>query len=1140
MPYAQQLPFAPAFAQPPVAQQSPYERVLTERTDEGGQSYYPSNYGTVFERHRAVEQPWVRFACFAEMANGGTPVGPEVRSIPIASTSGDQRRMMVRVYHAYLWQVQITHDSDSDAFSSTATLPQHSSPRTLDEAERFKPKHSSSSYAAAEDSSQGASSSRTWQNVIRTASALPANVQMTAPSDALFDTAQMALDAVQQYCLRHGYFVSVKSSSGAGRFYYLQCYKSGEPRSRHPGTLGSSRKTNCPWRARIYPSGNGFFFEVDHDGHNHPVDREIGCLYERQLSRNEIDNIVRLRAEAPNTTPKHILGVLNEQRAAESKAPVSDSKLISNAYSRHQAWIKEHDIPLDQLLIRLQQSDPSSHLFVVSRQRSTADHLEAIFVTHPRVFDIVRAGLHVLAIDATYCVDQHAFPLIQMVTVLPWGKPLTIAWALVEHETTDSYIWVLGQLSRMCKDPIEPEVIISDNCKAATAALRAVFPTTPSLLCTWHATQNVKTSAWMHLSESEANRFIEDWSQMLNTLDEAEADKLWDTMQEVWEGSEGGSEAIRYVRSSWRHINVWPKIALCHAKRLRHYGVRTTGMVESTHASLKSSLPSTAKRRKQSFKDILQRIEVWSSQTMIAQGKELRKQQTTQLWIRQESWLDKIRGKVAHEAMSRALDELAVAQRRLGDATQLYYALHHACTADIEPRPAVPYVSPQVQAETEDKEACYRWSATGIPCRHRILFMLLAGCDSFEQTDFSSFHWLPENIGSLPEDVELMEEKMQPSDVAGQIVDMLLGIYGGQLPLNAEERVEGAVEAACNAFVDHTAVDPPPSSQRVVRKTPPPASGRTMGKQSHAALKRQLTQAERKEKEVKKQRRSHRCGKCGEEGHDRSRCPYEGRELQDKMAAWTAQKKAQKAAKEKERRSQKKGPSLPADLAAAVAEEVLHIEKEKAPSPQRRLLVDNLPGFGPLVDDTESDVEHGAAPAQTTDAHQSPAFDNGPPSLSPEPDSAQPASEEGAGLQAETNVPSSHLSPGHLDTLATALDEGILTPDYLKQFSVLATEQVKTKASPRLVWPVPKSPPTPPATVISHTPPPPGEEPLLSMGGTVKSPLRPRFFPDAASMPTPTKCVRTPSLALFVAQTRLLPFLLGSRTYWWSQTLQRC
>ncbi|XP_074321446.1 protein FAR1-RELATED SEQUENCE 5-like [Silene latifolia] len=132
------------------------------------------------------------------------------------------------------------------------------------------------------------------------------------------------------------------------------------------------------------------------------------------------------------------------------------------------------------------------HYWVTDQE---TDELTHVFMAHPEAVKMFRSYYYVVLIDSTYKTNLYRLPLVEMVGVTPDGKSFVIAYALVNHESEDGYLWVLRKLKALLNDVVQPNAIVTDCEAGLLNAIPIVFPDSSHLLCLWHIYSNVETKA---------------------------------------------------------------------------------------------------------------------------------------------------------------------------------------------------------------------------------------------------------------------------------------------------------------------------------------------------------------------------------------------------------------------------------------------------------------------------------------------------------------------------------------------------------------------------------------------------------------------------------------------------------------------
>ncbi|KAI8572430.1 hypothetical protein RHMOL_Rhmol01G0197600 [Rhododendron molle] len=105
-----------------------------------------------------------------------------------------------------------------------------------------------------------------------------------------------------------------------------------------------------------------------------------------------------------------------------------------------------------------------------------------LFWAPPCAGEMLRAFPRVLMIDCTYKTNRYKFPLLQIVGVTCTELTFNVAFAFIECEKEENYIWVLEKLKGMVDADALPVVIVTDRELALMNAIRSVFPHATNLL----------------------------------------------------------------------------------------------------------------------------------------------------------------------------------------------------------------------------------------------------------------------------------------------------------------------------------------------------------------------------------------------------------------------------------------------------------------------------------------------------------------------------------------------------------------------------------------------------------------------------------------------------------------------------------
>ncbi|OMP07342.1 hypothetical protein COLO4_07421 [Corchorus olitorius] len=119
------------------------------------------------------------------------------------------------------------------------------------------------------------------------------------------------------------------------------------------------------------------------------------------------------------------------------------------------------------------------------------NYLEKIFWTDSKSRIDYDVFGDVIAFDTTYKKNAYDLPFFSLVGVNNHNQTTVFAFALLNDETTETYVWVLETfLEAMCGK--HPKSVCTDGAQSMRAALRRVMPTANHRLCAWHVAENAK------------------------------------------------------------------------------------------------------------------------------------------------------------------------------------------------------------------------------------------------------------------------------------------------------------------------------------------------------------------------------------------------------------------------------------------------------------------------------------------------------------------------------------------------------------------------------------------------------------------------------------------------------------------------
>ncbi|XP_028098245.1 uncharacterized protein LOC114297967 [Camellia sinensis] len=90
---------------------------------------------------------------------------------------------------------------------------------------------------------------------------------------------------------------------------------------------------------------------------------------------------------------------------------------------------------------------------------------------------LLRSLPKVLIMDCPYKTNRYRLPLLEIVGVTSTDMSFSVAFAYLQFERIDNYVWVLTTLRSPFDDIVIPEVIVTDRKLALMNAIDSAFST---------------------------------------------------------------------------------------------------------------------------------------------------------------------------------------------------------------------------------------------------------------------------------------------------------------------------------------------------------------------------------------------------------------------------------------------------------------------------------------------------------------------------------------------------------------------------------------------------------------------------------------------------------------------------------------
>ncbi|KAK0368430.1 mutator-like element, partial [Colletotrichum limetticola] len=207
-----------------------------------------------------------------------------------------------------------------------------------------------------------------------------------------------------------------------------------------------------------------------------------------------------------------------------------------------------------------------------------------------------------MLLDCTYKTNKYGMPLLDIVGVDACQRSFCIAFAFLSGETEDDYTWALERVRSLydqCNASL-PAVILTDRCLACINAVAAIFPSSASLLCLWHAnkavlqhcysafdlvkTKTTSTSAAPKSSTDNWEEFYKSWHLIVSSPSEMTFQERVSHFEERYLTDH--LEEVGYITSFWLHPYK-EKLVKAWVDQHTHFGNVATSRVEGIHALLK-------------------------------------------------------------------------------------------------------------------------------------------------------------------------------------------------------------------------------------------------------------------------------------------------------------------------------------------------------------------------------------------------------------------------------------------------------------------------------------------------------------------------------------------------------------------------
>ncbi|XP_058725644.1 PKS-NRPS hybrid synthetase cheA-like [Vicia villosa] len=448
------------------------------------------------------------------------------------------------------------------------------------------------------------------------------------------------------------------------------CDKGGKYKDKSE-TQSATKRCGCPFKIRSTPAkdGSGWKVDVKCGVHNHGLpDRLEGHSFVGRLTTDEKQHVADLTKR--HVPPRHILTSLQE------RDPENVTR-ITQIYKHKSVIEAEIRGPRSEIQHLLKLIEEANYVYWSSK-RDDCEVVRDIFWAHPDSVKLLNLFPTVLIMDATYKTNKYRQPLFEIVGMTSTELTFTVAFAYMECEQTESYIWVLDKLKQLfVKKDVVPQVILTDRDLALMKAVEAVFPTTHNLLCRFDINKNVGMKCKEYVMKDMQETIGTLWKDVVWASNEVEYGVR---LQYLEQACFACTDFLDYVKNTWliphrqRFVGAWINLVL-------HFGNTTTNRVESAHWKLKQVIGN-------SLGDMVKVWEAMNSNLKIQIGNIRASFQKSFYEVEHahiSPFYDNLRGSVSRAALRRIAEELSRldyvlnSREKCGCTMRTSYGLPCAC-----------------------------------------------------------------------------------------------------------------------------------------------------------------------------------------------------------------------------------------------------------------------------------------------------------------------------------------------------------------------------------------------------------------------------------------------------------------------------
>jgi hypothetical protein len=348
---------------------------------------------------------------------------------------------------------------------------------------------------------------------------------------------------------------------------------------------GKQVKCGCDWHVSFNRQADGEYHittrKLTHRGHE---------VVDPSALVNHIDSMRNLPAQVQQAVQVMIRsgmhGIETERRYLQAMHELTiDREVFRNFVkkTKREMGILDSSDDFKQLLYWLQSE--MANKAALARMRVAEDNcrVEAVFyMSADMIHNFGRNGV-VLAMDTTFKTNRFHWPLLLVCGVNEHFQTILVAVALLHHQTTDSFSWVLDQMKLSVNEATWNSIasVITDGDAAMAAALSIKLPSCRHLRCRWHLETNLRDKLLAPLGLI-LEEFITAWKAVVHE----ESENLFVTAKASLHRS--FPAAVPYLEKwHWPHER---QFAECYLSDITTLGLRSTARVESWNSLLKGML----------------------------------------------------------------------------------------------------------------------------------------------------------------------------------------------------------------------------------------------------------------------------------------------------------------------------------------------------------------------------------------------------------------------------------------------------------------------------------------------------------------------------------------------------------------------